>query len=301
MSDQDDPAIAQVEKLQREFPQRSVRLILCRQILGTNVKVSNLVQMLPHAHHEMLVVNDSDIRVPENYLRDIAPPLLDDKIGMVTCLYRGVGAGTLGSRLEALGISTDFSAGVLTSRQLEGIRFGLGSTLAFRRRDLNKIGGFQALLDYLGDDYELGKRIAALGLAVELSPSVVETFLPPYALRSYLTHQLRWARGIRDARPGGYLGLILTFGTAWALLAMIAGGASAWSLIALGLTVLLRGAVAIVVGGAVLRDPRLRRDMWLIPLRDILAVFVWLASLFGNTVVWRGQRFRLHRGRLTRI
>ena len=166
VSEADDPAVASVQQLQREFPERAIRLVVCSQKLGANVKVSNLEQMLAAARYQHLLVNDSDIRVERDYLRRVIAPLMDEHIGMVTCLYRGVPATTFGSRLEALGISTDFCAGVLVARQLEGgVRFGLGSTLAFRRADLERIGGFRSFVDFLADDYELGRRIAGLGLA----------------------------------------------------------------------------------------------------------------------------------------
>ncbi len=220
VSDPNDPAIASVKALQQEFPQHKIQFLVCPQILGANVKVSNLVQMLPVARYEHLIVNDSDIRVEADYLQRVVAPLSDPQLGLVTCLYRGVAAQTLGSRLESLGISTDFSAGVLAARQLEGgIRFGLGSTLAFRRSDLERIGGFRPIVDHLADDYELGARLAALGLTVELSDVVVETLLPPYRVADFIAHQLRWARGVRDARAAGYFGLIFTFGILWALLA----------------------------------------------------------------------------------
>src|SRR5208283_2799642 len=162
VSDPADPACEIVKKLQAKYPACPIKLIVCDRILGTNVKVSTLVQMVPEARHEILLVNDSDIRVAPDYLRRVVLPLNDPTIGLVTCLYRGVAAKTLGSRLEALGIGTDFVPGVLSARFLEkGLHFGLGSTLAFRRRDLEAIGGFEALIDYLADDYELGRRIAA--------------------------------------------------------------------------------------------------------------------------------------------
>src|SRR5713101_7592651 len=216
VSDPRDPAAELVERLKKEFPQRSIRLMVCPMNLGTNTKVSNLAQMLAVARYEYLIVNDSDIRVEPDYLRRVVAPLADPKVGMVTCLYRSVAGPTLGSRLESIGISTDFSAGVLAARQLErGIRFGLGSTLAFRRRDLEAIGGFEALADYLADDYELGRRIAEHNLKVALSESVVETYLPPYNLSGFFSHQLRWARTIRTSRPGGYAGLLFTFTLPW--------------------------------------------------------------------------------------
>jgi ceramide glucosyltransferase len=301
VSDPSDPAIESVKALQREFPERRIQLVVSEKILGANVKVSNLAQMLAEARYGLFIVNDSDIRVAPDYLRRVTAPLADLGIGMVTCLYRGVPGATLGSRLEALGISTDFCAGVLAARQLEGgIRFGLGSTLAFRREDLEKIGGFISFVDYLADDYELGKRIAGLGLAVELSQVVVETYLPSYRMREFFAHQLRWARGVRDARAGGYLGLVFTFGLLWALLALASSGGALWAWGTLAVTLCLRFVVAVAVGRSILQDRQILQDFWLIPLRDLVAVVVWIASLGGDTVTWRGQRFRLKDGKLTR-
>lgn len=302
VSDPADPAVASVERLKQEFPERAIQLVVCPNILGPNVKVSNLEQMVQAARHQYLIVNDSDIRVEPDYLQRIIAPLADEGIGMVTCLYRGVAASTLGSRLEALGISTDFSAGVLMARLLEGgLSFGLGSTLAFRRRDLNQIGGFKTIVDFLADDYELGHRIAGLGLKIALSDVVVETHLPAYDLGGFLAHQLRWARGVRDVRLGGYIGLASTFGLMWALLNLILAHAAAWSWAVLGVVLLLRIQVALAVGKSVLKDNQLPRRLWLIPLRDVIAVAVWIASFWGHTVTWRGDRFELRKGRLIRI
>jgi ceramide glucosyltransferase len=302
VSDSNDPAVESVKALQREFPGRRIQLVVGEKILGANVKVSNLAQMLTEARYDLLIVNDSDIRVEPDYLRRVTAPLSDPRVGMVTCLYRGVTGPTLGSRLEALGIGTDFCPSVLAARQLEGgIRFGLGSTMAFRRAELEQIGGFTSFVDYLADDYELGKRIASLGLAVKLSDVVVETYLPSYRRREFFAHQLRWARGVRDARAGGYLGLIFTFGLFWALLGLAASRGALWAWSGLALTLLLRLAVALVVGRGILQDRQILRDAWLIPFRDLVAVAVWIASLGGHTVTWRGDRFRLKNGRLTRI
>jgi ceramide glucosyltransferase len=213
-----------------------------------------------------------------------------------------VAAATLGSRLEALGISTEFCAGVLVARQLEGgIHFGLGSTLVLRRAELEKIGGFASIVNHLADDYELGKRIADLGLAVKLSDVVVETYLPAYEVRDFFAHQLRWARGVRDARSGGYFGLAFTFGILWALLAVAASGGALWSWGTLASTVFLRFAVALAVGSKVLRDRQVVRYVWMIPLRDLVAVVVWIVSLGGHTVTWRGDQFKLRDGKLTRV
>ncbi len=302
VSDPNDPAVASVRQLQEEFPDHAIRLVISPNKLGANVKVSNLEQMLPSTRFQHLIVNDSDIRVERDYLRRIIAPLADEHVGMVTCLYRGVTASTFGSRLESLGISTDFCPGVLVARQLEGgVRFGLGSTLAFRRADMERIGGFRSIVDYLADDYELGRRIAGLGLQVVLSDVVVETHLPAYDLSGFLAHQLRWARGVRASRVGGYIGLVSTYGLMWSILGLIAADGAWWSWLVFGATALLRLAMALGVGSVVLEDRRLLGNLWLLPVRDLIAVGVWVASFAGHTVTWRGDRFELKKGRLIRL
>jgi len=302
VSQADDPAIHLVERLQKEFPQRNIQLLICRENLGANTKVSNLAQMVRAARYEYFVVNDSDIRVQPDYLQRIVAPLSDPEVGLVTCLYRGIANETMGSRLESLGISTDFSAGVLVAQLVErGIKFGLGSTLAFRRRDLQAIGGFESLVDYLADDYQLGTRIAGLGLKVKLSDIVVETFLPQYTLRGFWDHQVRWARTIRDSRFFGYVGLGVTFGLPWALLALICAGGSGWAWALLALTAVLRIAVAIAVGSFVLEDEQVISSLALLPVRDLIALAVWIASFAGHEVSWRGDKFKLQNGKLIRI
>ena len=302
VSDANDPAIQLVEQLRSEFPQTPIRLMICHENLGANTKVSNLAQMVREARHEYLIVNDSDIRVEPDYLRRVLEPLNALQVGLITCLYRGVANSTLGSRLESLGVSTDFAAGVLVAQNVEsGIRFGLGSTLAFRRSDLQAIGGFESIVDYLADDYQLGSRIAGLGLEVDLSDVVVETFLPRYTIGGFVAHQLRWARTIRDSRFWGYVGLGFTFGLPWAALALILAQGAVWAWALFALTAALRTAVAIVVGRGVLRDRQVLRFLAMIPIRDVLALGIWVASFAGHEIVWRGDRFRLRSGKLTKI
>jgi ceramide glucosyltransferase len=299
VSDPGDPAIEVVRKLQAKYPNLPIELVVCGRVLGTNIKVSNLAQMLPAARHELLLVNDSDIRVPSDYLRKVITPLADASVGLVTCLYRAVASPSLGSRLEALGIGTDFVPGVLSARFLEkGLHFGLGSTLAFRRRDLEAIGGFEALLDYLADDYELGRRIAATGKRVELSAATVTTFLPAYTLRQFIRHQLRWSRTIRDARRWGYTGLLFTFGLPWALVTLLAAHGAVWAWVLFALTLAVRLAVGFVAAVGVLHDREVLRNILLLPLRDLIAPFVWAASFMGNRIHWRGDCFVLKDGKL---
>ncbi|HEU5451717.1 MAG TPA: bacteriohopanetetrol glucosamine biosynthesis glycosyltransferase HpnI [Terriglobales bacterium] len=297
----EDAAAAEVRRLQQEFPQRAIRLVVCEQLLGANVKVSNLAQMLPHARYPHLLVNDSDIRVEPDYLRSVMRHFADPQVGMVTCLYRGVGGGSLGATLEALGISTDFAAGVLTARWLEGIRFGLGSTLAFSRAALQAIGGFEPLLDYLADDYELGARIAQSGRGVVLADAVVEHRLPPYTMDGFVAHQLRWNRAIRDSRPRGYAGLALTFALPWAMLALLLSWGATWAWVVLADAAVMRLLVSWTVGRSVLRDRHLARSLWLLPLRDAVAMALWAGGFAGQRIVWRGRQFLLQNGKLRPI
>ena len=309
VSSLDDPAAAAVEQLQREFPQHSIRLIHCSTSLGTNGKVSNLVQLASHAGHPYLLINDSDITVPPRYLERVmdhfgpyAPTQPQLPIGMVTALYRGRAHGTLPSRLEALGIATDFQAGVLLSKMIEGgLNYGLGSTLAVSREALDKIGGLAPLVDHLADDYELGARVSRAGYRVVISAEVVETSVPAYSWSGFIHHQLRWARTVRDARPGGYAGLVFTHGLAWALFNVLASGLSPLSFWLLGLSFFLRLSLAMTVGAQVLSDHQVLPNLWLLPLRDLVAMGVWIAGFAGNTIVWRGDRFLLKKGKLLKV
>jgi ceramide glucosyltransferase len=299
VADHADLAVPLVERLIREFPALPIRLVVCPLALGANRKISNLIQMLPNARFEHLVINDSDIRVPASYLKKVTAPLADPTVGMVTSPYRGVAGRTLGSRLEALGISTDFFPGVLAALRLDGeLRFALGSTLAFSRRVLAAIGGFEPLLDYLADDFELGCRVAVSGLKVVLADVVVETNLPNYSFGAFFAHQLRWGRSTRDSRPWGYFGVLLTQGLPWALAAVIASGGAAWGWALAGLVALLRVAEADQVGRGVLGDRSVWPSIWLLPLRDFIALGVWVGSYTGRRVRWRNEEFILEKGRL---
>jgi ceramide glucosyltransferase len=307
----DDPAVAAVERLQQEFPEQSIGLVECPTVLGANGKVSNLVQMLAHARYGHIVINDSDILVSPLYLRRVmagfgtsvqAKAGRGGRVGMVTSPYRGRAHRTLGSKMEALGISTDFMAGVLTARLLEGgIRFGLGSTLAFSREALEAIGGLTPLVNYLADDYEAGARVYAAGYEIALSREVVETFVPAYRFRDFLAHQIRWSRSTRDSRKWGYAGLVFTFGLPWAFLNMIAWGFSVPSVALFVLVLVARVALALSVAVGILGDGQVLQDWWLLLPRDLVALGLWAWSFAGDTVVWRGQRFVLKDGKLSQL
>jgi len=305
---EDDPAVAAVRQLQTEFPAHAIKLVICPRRLGANGKVSNLIQMQREARYGCLLVNDSDIRVSPRYLervmRQYSAPA-QKPVGMVTALYRGRAARTasgglkLGSIFEALGIATDFQPGVLVARVVEGgIHFGLGSTLCVRREALAAAGGFEGLVDQLADDYQMGVRVGAAGYSIRLATEIVETSVPAYRLSGFFNHQLRWARTVRDSRRWGYVGLLFTHTLPLALANVAASGLSFWSLWLVLLAYLLRLAIALQVGVAVLRDGQVLRDLWLLPLRDLVGFAVWVWSFAGNTIEWRGESFVLKDGKL---
>jgi ceramide glucosyltransferase len=260
-----------------------------------NRKVGALIELAEAARNPILVVSDADIAVTPDYLRHVVAPLADPEVGLVTCLYRATG-DTFPAQWEALGIATDFAPSTLVA-PLFGIReFAMGSTLAFRAADLERAGGFEALADYIADDYQLGKRISSLGLRVWLSKMVVETHLEGTSMSSVWRHQLRWARTIRLSR-GAYAGLPVTNATLWALLSLATGHA----LPAVAL-VGLRLAVGFTAGWLILRSPLVLRWWFLIPARDLWGLAVWAAGMRGNTVVWGGETMSLDdRGRIVHI
>ena len=302
VSSQDDPAVSAVLRLQNEFPEIPIRLIEAPERLGTNGKVSTLTQLIPHAAHPYLLINDSDITVSPRYLERVMGSFAEpgkQPVGLVTELYRGQAHGTVPSQLESLGISTDFVPSVLLTVLMErGMRFGLGSTLAVSREALETVGGLAALVDHLADDYELGVRVHKAGFRIVLAPDVVETSVPAYNWRGFFDHQLRWYRTVRDARPLGYSGMHFTYGLAWAMLNLVASGFSLLSIWLFALAFFLRLALAMTVGARILSDHQALPGLWLMPFRDAVAFGLWIAGFAGNTIVWRGQRFTVKKGRL---
>jgi ceramide glucosyltransferase len=282
----EDPAVAVL----REFPR--ARVVECLTA-APNGKVGTLIDLARASQFPIIVVNDADIRVEPDYLAHVTAPLADPHVGLVTCLYRPQ-SSTFAARFEGLGVSTEFAPSTLVARMVGVDEFAMGSTLAFRRADLDRIGGFEAIQDYLADDYQLGARLHGLGLKCVLSEVIVGTHLSG-GWSDVWRHQVRWARTIRVSKFAGYLGLPVTFATVWAV-AMAAAGL--WELA--GALIAVRMLMALEAGWFVIRSRDVLKLWWLIPLRDLFGAAVWLAGLFGNTVVWRGRRLRLDReGRIT--
>lgn len=298
----DDPAVAEVERLRAEFPKIDIRLVVCPELLGTNGKVSSLVQMLDSTQYDYVLINDSDIRVATDYLQRVMAHFSDEEVGLVTALYRANAGHGVSSRIEAVTVGTDFIGGVLSALALEkSMKFALGSTLALRRRVLDEIGGLRPLLDHLADDYELGARTVQAGYKVALSNTVVDTFLPDYSFAAMFQHQLRWARTIRDMRKLEYIGTLFTYALPWAVLSVLFAKGKIWSLALMGIVVLVRFVAGAVLAGLILRDRRILRDLWLIPARDFIGVAIWIASFVSNTITWRGITYHLQDGKLRKI
>ena len=298
VSDELDPAIPVVAKLASDFPQRRINLLIGSETLGVSDKVNKLCRMVREAQHEILAVSDSDVRVEPEYLRAIAAPFRDPAVGAVTCLYRGLTDGSLAANLEAIGNSTDFTAGVLVAWLFAPVNFMLGATMATTKTRLAEIGGFESLVDHFSDDYELGNRIGARGHRVELSAFPVSIVYPQQTLADAFRHQLRWNVSIRFSRPAGHLGLIFTQALPLTLLAAIFAPSAAWAISLLVGYLLLRGVSAWVVGVYGMRDAGVRRHMELLPLRDAFAFIVWVASFFPQRIHWRGREFYVRDKRL---
>lgn len=291
--EESDPAVPIIRRLIADFPDRDIELVISANEIGYNAKVSNLQNVFAKSKHDTLLIVDSDIRVEPDYLRRVIAPMQQPRVGMVTCLYRGAGARTFAALLENVGISSTFGPEVCSSRLLEGIAFALGSTIVMKRDLLENIGGFQAVADYLADDFLLGNSTAKAGYEVVLSDCVVDHISGPDTLATMLKHQLRWGRSTRISRPWGYRGLILTYGTATSLLALLAWSASSFAWWLFAVTMFVRFLPVFVVGVFGLKDRILARYFWLVPVRDLITFGIWMASFIGDEIQWRGVNFRV--------
>jgi ceramide glucosyltransferase len=293
VNSEQDSSIPVIHKLIADFPDKDITIVIDSGTIGQNPKVNNLNNMLKMVKHEVIVLVDSDIRVGADYLARIVSELANERVGLVTCLYRAGIAPNFSAKLEAVGITGEFAPGVLVAWLIEGLSFALGATIATTRKHLQAIGGFEAISDYLADDFMLGNLMAQAGYEVRLSSYVAEIVLPPTTFMSMMKHQTRWARGIRACRPWGYLGSVVTHGMVLAMFLALSTKGSALSLSILAMTLCSRLAMNRVVAVARLGDNLLRRNFWLVPLRDLLGFLIWCLGQVGKTVEWRGRTFKL--------
>ncbi len=287
-----DPAVAVFEKLRFEHPDVPARLIVTGEPPYANAKVFSLDRMLAAASHDVLVMSDSDMCAEPHMLRQVAAEFQDERLGLATCPYRAVPGRSFWSVLEAIYMNTEFLAGVLVARMVEGVKFALGPTIVARRATLEALGGFERFKEYLAEDFVMGKLAAEAGWGVILSSCLVEHRIGSQPLAVNLRHRLRWARSTRRSRPLGYLGQVFLNPLPLALVVLAAK--PAWWPLALAMAV-SRAAAAWAVAGWVLRDPLTARRWYLVPLQDLASFAIWLAGFFGNTITWRGRRYYLHR------
>jgi ceramide glucosyltransferase len=291
-----DPALTAVASLQRKYPQVRARVVLSGEPSWPNAKVFALEKMAAVSAADYLVITDSDVRVSSNCLRQVVAPLLDEQVGLVTCLYRGVASGGLWSIFEALGMSIELPSGVLVARMLEGMKFALGPVMATRKDVIRAIGGIAVLGQYCADDYVLGHLTHAQGKVVVLSQHVINHVAINRSFRASMAHQVRWMRSTRFSRGAGHAGTGLTYAAPFGLLGCAAGlAAHNWTLAFALLTwgCLNRVIQAVAIGWGVLDDIESLRFCWLYPVRDLMGFFVWCASFAGNEIVWRNERYRL--------
>jgi ceramide glucosyltransferase len=291
--DPDDPVLALLRELARAYPRCDLEIVICPEDLGLNPKVSTLRQLMPRARYDLLVIADGDVKVGSDYLAQMAAAFRQPGVGLVSCPYRAGPSRTLGSLLEALTIAADFIPSVAVANYVEGIRFALGATMALTRQALAAIGGLAPLADFLADDYQLGFRIAQTGLQVKILPYVVETNNPEMSFSDYLAHQLRWARTYRVCRPAGYLAYGITHALVYSLAILLATGLAPWAWGLAAATLVLRGALAVFSERRCLKGGLPFWAFALLPLKDLLAFGLWLASFLGRRVNWGGRSFRV--------
>ncbi len=298
VNDDKDPAVPLIQRLQREFPERRIRLFAGAERLGANRKINKLARLVREARNDILVISDGDVRVGPQYLHEVVAPFADPRTGLVTCFYRGIAEKNLGAELEAVGTSSDFFAGVLMAEWLEGMTFALGASMVTTKSWLDRIGGLATIADKHSDDYELGHRVAQAGGKVVLSREAVWTMYPAQTPRGFFEHQVRWARTVRLCRPLSYAGLLFTHGLPWAVLAAVVAPARWIGAAYLAAYLILRMAMAWAVGVWGVGDDVLRRRLWLVPLRDAIHFGVWLVSFGSNRITWAGDEFEIQKSQM---
>jgi len=298
--DPGDAAVRSVlDKLAGDFPERRIRILYGSGRLAPNDKVAKLDRLVKEAAYEVVVISDSDVRVRPDYIRQVIAPLRDPKVGASTCLYVPAAVTTLTDHLQSVGMMSDFYAGVLVARQLDGVKFALGPTIATTRTRLNQFGGYREIENLPGDDLLVGRLIEEQGYEVVLPRYAIETVCDYESLRDLLLKRLRWIVVMRHMRPWGHLGLLLTQGLPWALAAVAVHPSAAVALGYLGTYMALRMAMTWIIGIHGLRQRVLWKEMPLIPVWDAIAMAIWLISFFRNTIRWRGAYYDVRDGRLT--
>ncbi len=298
VADANDPVCKIVQELLQKNPSSDAQLIICAENLGANAKVSTLAQLEKFAKHDLILISDADVRVPPDFLANFVAPLRDEKTALVNCFYRLANPTTLAMQWEAVAVNADFWSQVLQSQTLKHLDFALGAAILMRRKNLEEIGGFKSLTNCLADDYQLGHRIFKNGHSIALCPVVVECWDAPSNWNKVWKHQLRWARTIRVCQPLPYFFSILSNATFWPLLWLFISLAATKSFCAPLMAIaflLLRIVLAQNLQLRFTPERKLISPFWLVPVKDLLQVALWLCAFAGNAVEWRGRRMKLRR------
>ena len=295
----DDSALPIIREISARYPHIPSRIFITGQPSWPNAPNYCFHRLTEHAAHDILVTSDSDVEVGPTYLLDVVPPLLDPKVGAVTCVFRGKSAGGTWAALDAIGQTVEFTAGVLIVNLLEGMKFGLGPTIALRKDCLARIGGYAAVREYLSNDFVVGNSIHKVGFQVVLSNHVVDHVSPSMTFRRMWERQLRWAMGTRYSRPKGHLGTGLTFAVPYGILGLAAASLLGHPLLGVALfaaAVFNRTVECWIVGWLAARDPVARRAALLYPLRDLHGFIIWCASYLSKRSLWRDNNYELLKG-----
>ncbi len=292
----DDPALRVVREVAARYPHVPSQMIVNGRPTWPNPPAWSFHCMTEVASYQILVTSDSDVEVQPEYLSQVVAPLLDPKTGMVTCVYRGKNAGGFWSGMDAIGMSVEMTAGVLVANLLEGMKFGLGPTIAVRKDSLAKIGGYQVLGEYFANDFVIGNLIDKAGYKVVLSDHVIDHVVPPMTFKRMWERQVRWAKSTRYSRPKGHFGTGLIFAVPYGILGFLGASSLGHPVIGASLfaaAILNRIIECLVIGWGVVRDPRALRSPWLYPVRDLLGFIVWCASYLSKGSVWRDSKYKL--------
>jgi len=301
VGEKDDPVVPILEKLARDFPERRITVLFGTSGNAANDKVAKLARLVSEARNEVVVISDSDVRARPDYLRTVVAPLANPKVGAVTCFYVPTEEKTLAESLQTIGMVSDFYAGILVARKLDGVKFALGPTIATTRTRLAGFGGYKAIENQPGDDLLVGRLIAEQGYEVELLPYTILTVADYGSMPDLLHKRMRWVVVMRHMRPWGHLGLVFTQGLPWSLAAIAIHPTAAVALAYLGSYAVLRLAMTWLIGVRGLRDSALWKKLWLIPVWDIMAFFIWLFSFVRSSIRWRGGEYYIRDGQLVPV
>jgi ceramide glucosyltransferase len=301
IGDGDEAVLEVIERLKRDFPQRRIRVIHVSGHTAPNDKVVKLARLVSEAQNEVLVMNDSDVRVRPDYLRSVVAPLRDPKVGAVTCLYVSTQEHTFPQKLQSIGMFCDFYPGIMVAWQLDGVKFAFGQTIVTTRKNLAGFGGYSAIANRPADDLLVGRLVAGQGFKVELLPYTVETVADFKSFGEFFFKRLRWMTVMRHMRPWGHIGLIFTQGLAWSLAAVAVHPTARVAIFYLGGYVCVRAAMTWLIGVWGLKQSGVWKKMVLVPVWDAWALLIWLLSFGRRSIRWRDIDYRIRRGMLVPV